>query len=124
MDNETRQDSGADTYWEEVGAKFTAFGASLGEALQATVNDPKAQEVLEQIRNGLHQAANEIDDAIHIAKEDPHVQQFADDANQVFTNLGQVGEETVKKARPHVIKALRSFTDALNSLISDIEEEA
>jgi len=123
MENTEKQDKQTDSYWEDVGAKFTSFGESLGEALKATVDDSKTQEALEQIKTGLHQAADEIDEAIHTAKEDPKVKQFTEEANQVLNKFGEVGEETVQKARPHVIKALRSLTDALNRLITDIEEE-
>lgn len=123
MDNTENKKEKTGSYWEEVGAQFTAFGESLGEALRATIEDPKAHEALEQIKTGLHQAADEIDEAIHTAKEDPKVKQFTEEANQVLNKFGEVGEETVQKARPHVVKALKSFTDALNRLIEDMEEE-
>lgn len=109
--------------WEEVGAKFTALGETLTEAVEDAWNDPRTQDVLEQIKNGLHQAADEIEGAIDAAKEDPGVQQFTEDANQAFHDLGEKGEEVVQNVRPHVVKALKSFTDALNNLISDIEKE-
>ena len=47
--------------WEEIGAKFTALGESLTEAVEDAWNDPKTQDVLENIKNGLQQAADEID---------------------------------------------------------------
>lgn len=109
--------------WEEVGTKFTAFGESLGEALSSTWNDPKTQEVLEQIKTGLQQAADEIEDAIQTAKEDPGVKQFSEDATQAFNDLGEKGEEVVQNVRPHVMKALKSFSEALNQLIGDMEKD-
>ncbi|MEE4195657.1 MAG: hypothetical protein V2J07_10710 [Anaerolineae bacterium] len=109
--------------WEEVGDKFTAFGESLGEALSSTWNDPKTQEVLEQLKNGLHQAADEIEDAIQNAKEDPGVKQFREEAAQAFNDLGEKGEEVVQNVRPHVMKALKSFSEALNQLIGEMEKD-
>ena len=109
--------------WEEIGAKFTALGESLTEAVEDAWNDPKVQDVLENIRSGLQQAADEIEVAIENAKEDPGVKKFSEDATQAFNDLGEKGEEVVQNVRPHVVSALKSFTDALNSLISDIEKE-
>lgn len=109
--------------WEEIGAKFTALGESLTEAVEDAWNDPKTQDVLENIRSGLQQAADEIEVAIENAKEDPGVKKFSEDATQAFNDLGEKGEEVVQNVRPHVVSALKSFTDALNSLISDIEKE-
>ena len=123
MDNYQKNEKET-SYWENVGSKFAALGESLREAFEATLDDPRTQDALEQIKHGLNQAADEIDDAIASAKEDPHVKQFTEDANQVFNDLGEVGEETIAKAKPHVVKALKSFSDALNNLINDIDKGA
>jgi hypothetical protein len=108
--------------WEEVGARFAAFGASLGEASNATINAAKTQEILEQIQQGLNTAADEIDDAIRTAKADPKMQQFTEEASQTLNHLGEVGEETVQKAKPHVLNALRSFADTIRGLVDDLEK--
>jgi NAD/NADP transhydrogenase alpha subunit len=111
------------SYWKEVGARFADLGETLGRAVQSSIDDPRTQEVLEQIKNGLNQAADEIEGAIKTAKEDPKVQQFTDEATEAFNNLGELGEETVQQVKPQVIKALKSFTNAISSLLDDIENE-
>lgn len=122
MDNDQKQEK-SQSYWEEVGAKFADLGETLGKAMQSSIDDPRTQEVLLKIKDGLNQAADEIEDAIRTAKDDPKVQQFTDEATEAFNNLGEIGEETVEQVKPHVIKALKSFTDAVSSLFDDSEKE-
>lgn len=103
--------------WDDVANQFKSFGESLSEAVHNSWSDPKTQEVIQQIKTGLNEAADEIDEAIENIKQDPKVQSFVDDAKETFEQLEETGKDTVEQARPHILKAMESLSDALNKAI-------
>jgi hypothetical protein len=109
--------------WKEVGEKFNALGNALGEAFRATMDDPKTQEAFEKVREGLSRAVAEVEEAAHSAKENPKVHKFAEDAGAVFADFEGVGEETIEKTRPYLVRALKSLQTALGNLIEEIDSE-
>jgi CHASE3 domain sensor protein len=109
--------------WREVGEKFNALGNALSEAFRATMDDPKTQEAFDKVREGLSQAVEEVEDAARYARENPKVQKFAEDAGAVFADFEGVGEETIEKTRPYLVKALKSLQTALSNLIEEIDSE-
>ena len=109
--------------WKEVGEKFNALGNALSEAFRATIDDPKTQEAFDKVREGLSQAVEEVEDAARFARENPKVQKFAEDAGAVFADFEGVGEETIEKTRPYLVKALKSLQTALSNLIEEIDSE-
>jgi CHASE3 domain sensor protein len=109
--------------WREVGEKFNALGNALSEAFRATMDDPKTQEAFDKVREGLSQAVEEVEDAARYARENPKVQKFAEDAGAVFADFEGVGEETIEKTRPYLVRALKSLQTALGNLIEEIDSE-
>jgi CHASE3 domain sensor protein len=109
--------------WREVGEKFNALGNALSEAFRATMDDPKTQEAFDKVREGLSQAVEEVEDAARYARENPKVQKFAEDAGAVFADFEGVGEETIEKTRPYLVRALKSLQTALSNLIEEIDSE-
>jgi len=103
--------------WDDVASQFKAFGESLSEAVNNSWNDPKTQEVIQQIKTGLNEAVDEIDEAIGSIKQDPKMQSFVDDAKDTFDQLEETGKDAVEQARPHILKAMESLSDALNKSI-------
>jgi hypothetical protein len=122
MDKKTNEEYKSGN-WKEVGEKFNALGNALSEAFHATMDDPKTQEAFEKVRKGLSQAVEEVEEAARSARENPKVQQFADDAGAVFADFEGVGEETIEKTRPYLVRALKSLQTALGNLIEEIDSE-
>jgi hypothetical protein len=109
--------------WDDVLEQFKAFGESLGRAIEGSWNDPRTQDVVSQIKDGLRQAADEIDGAIDRARHDPGLNDFVEDARDAFRDLEETGKEAVEKARPHVVKAMRSLNEALNNAIRGMDSK-
>ena len=107
--------------WDDVASQFKAFGESLSEAVHNSWNDPKTQEVIQQIKTGLNEAADEIDEAIGNIKQDPKVQTFVDDAKETFNQLEETGKDAIEQARPHILKAMENLSGALNKAIDNFK---
>ena len=107
--------------WDDVSNQFKAFGESLSNALNNSWKDPKTREVIQQIKTGLNEAADDIDKAIETIKQDPKVQGFVDDAKETFDQLEETGRDAVEQARPHILKAMENLSDALNKSIDDFK---
>ena len=122
MDEKTNEEYKSGN-WKEVGQKFNALGDALGEAFRATMDDPKTQQAFEKVKDGLSKAVEEVEEAAHSAKENPKVQKFAEEASAVFADFEGVGEETIEKTRPYLVKALKSLQTALANLIEEIDNE-
>jgi len=119
-ENQNNQHDQSDP-WDDVANQFKAFGESLSEAVNNSWNDPKTQEVIQQIKTGLNEAADEIDKAIENIKQDPKVRSFVDDAKETFDQLEETGKDAVEQARPHILKAMESLSSALNKAIDEFK---
>ena len=107
--------------WDDVSNQFKAFGESLTNAVNNSWNDPKTQEIIQQIKTGLNEAADEIDEAYVTIKQDPKVQNFVEDAKETFDQLEETGKDAVEQARPHILKAMESLSEALNTAIDNFK---
>ena len=107
--------------WDKVSETFQAFGKSLNEAVESGWNDPKTQDVIEEIKKGLNGAVQEIDTAIESVREDPKVKDFVDEAKGTFEQFEEAGKEAFEDAKPHIRKAMESMSGALNKAISDLK---
>lgn len=110
------------TPWDDVANQFKAFGESLGDAINNSWNDPKTQKVIQQIKTGLTDAADEIDEAIGNIKQDPKMQSLVNDAKETFDHLEDTGKDAVEQARPHILKAMESLSDALDNAIDSFKK--
>jgi len=118
-----QQSDQASESWEEVLAQLKQFGETLGRAIEQSWNDPRTQHVVDQVKDGLNRAAQDVDIAIEKAKTDPAVQQFGADAKDTWKELEETGKEAVEKAKPHLINAMKNLNEAFKNVLGGKEDE-
>jgi hypothetical protein len=115
MDETTRQEG-------ELAEEFRKLGSNLKEALQSAWNSPDRQRLEQEIKTGLHQAAEALAELAEEAAE-------SEAAKKLRSELEALGErvksgDLENKIRQDVLAALRSLNAELERALQRGGEES
>ena len=103
--------------WQEVGRQFQALGVSLAAVFQAAWKNEEVRQQAEEMKTGLESLVKEVGQAIHTSANSPEAQRMKTEATKAAESFRAAGEETVQEVRPHLVSALQTVNEELQTLI-------
>lgn len=109
--------------WNSLGDEFQALGQSIAVSIKEAWHDEKNQQHLEGLQHGLQNMANRVSKAVDETVNSPKTDEVKTEVKKASGELKDLGGKVYTDSRPHLIKALKTMEEGLQSLIGRLEKE-